>query len=213
LEGNLNRVPRAFYRRHGVLVAPELLGLLLVHETADGVTAGLIVEDEAYIGPEDRACHAYGGRITRRNRAMYGPPGTAYVYFTYGMHYCFNIVAAEEGVPHAILIRALEPIDGLDLMAIRRGRRLPLATGPARVCQAMGIDLSHNGADLVNGELYLAFPPARLSRTFKVGRSPRIGVNYAGEARDYLWRFFIEGNPFVSHTAGSRPGRSGGGRA
>lgn len=198
MKGRFIRIPRSFYRRHGVLLAPQLLGLVLVHETPEGTTAGIIVEDEAYIGPEDRACHAFGGKITRRNRAMYGPPGTAYVYFTYGMHYCFNIVAAEEGVPHAVLIRALEPVEGIELMKIRRHNRFPLTTGPARVCQAMGIDLRHNGADLVEGELYVAFPPPELVRPFKVGRSPRIGVDYAEDARDYLWRFFIEGNPYVS---------------
>lgn len=198
MKEDFSRVPRSFYRRHGVLLAPQLLGLVLVHKTPEGITAGLIVEDEAYIGPEDRACHAFGGKMTRRNRAMYGPPGTAYVYFTYGMHYCFNIVAAEEGVPHAVLIRALEPIEGTELMKIRRQHRLPLATGPARVCQAMGIDLRHNGADLVEGDLYVALPPAKLARPFKVGTSARIGVGYAGDARDYPWRFFIEGNPYVS---------------
>lgn len=196
--GGFSRLPRSFYRRHGLLVAPELIGLLLVHETGEGTTAGLIVEVEAYIGPEDRACHAFGGKVTRRNRAMYGPPGTAYVYFTYGMHHCFNVVVAEEGVPHAVLIRALEPVIGLDLMSERRGGRLPLTTGPARVCQAMGIDLRHNGADLVEGNLYLALPPAGLSRRFEIRSSRRIGVDYAMEAREYPWRFFAAGNRHVT---------------
>lgn len=192
------RLPRNFYRRHGLVLAPELVGLLLVHETPEGVTAGLIVETEAYIGPEDRACHAFAGRITRRNHTMYGPPGTAYVYFTYGMHFCFNVVAAEEGIPHAVLVRALEPVKGENLMRVRRRNRFPLATGPARLCQAMGIDLRHNGADLVEGDLYVALPPARLRRSFEVRASRRIGVDYAGEARNYPWRFFAAGNPYVS---------------
>lgn len=212
------RLPREFYARHGLEVAPELLGLVLVHATPEGLTAGRVVEVEAYLGPEDKACHAYGGKRTRRNQVMWGPPGHAYVYFTYGLHHCLNVVCAQEGIPHAVLIRGLEPLAGLELMAARRGLaadHLPgtgrakahpdrthnkflrlLAAGPARACQAMGITLAQNGADLVTGPLYLVRPPGP-SPTF-IARGPRIGIDYAGEARTYPWRFYLPGNPGVS---------------
>jgi len=189
--GTLVRVPRSFYARHALLVAPELLGLVLIHQRPEGTTAGIISEVEAYVGTEDPACHAYQGRRTRRNNVMYGPPGFAYVYFTYGMHYCFNVVVAEQEVPHAVLVRSLEPLLGQDLMLQRRGGRLPLAEGPARLCQAMAIGQSENGKDLVESNLYIALPPENLLRSFKIEKGPRIGVDYAGAARLYPWRFWI----------------------
>lgn len=212
---------REFFRRHGLEVAPELLGLLLVHEKEEGITAGRIVEVEAYIGPEDRASHAYGGRRTPRNEAMYGPPGHAYVYFTYGMHHCLNVVCSEEGTPHAVLIRSVEPVAGVRLMAQRRGllqrynqllsrdqsspEAVPLklakllCSGPGRLCQSFGITLLQNGADLVRGNLYLAFPSATgLPSRSEVVATKRIGIDYAGEARDYPWRFYLDSSPCVS---------------
>lgn len=208
LEGE--RLPREFYARHGLEVAPELLGLILVHETPEGTTAGRIVEVEAYIGPEDRACHAYRGRRTPRNEVMWGPPGHAYVYFTYGMHHCLNVVCAREGVPHAVLVRGMEPVAGLELMAARRG--IPpdrpadspelwhrLGAGPGRLCQAMGITLAQNGADLVTGPLYIIRPAG--GSVSAVASSPRVGIDYAGEARAYPWRFFVPGSPGVSRPA------------
>lgn len=237
------RLPRAFYARHGLEVAPELLGMILVHETPEGVTAGRIVEVEAYIGPEDRACHAYGGRRTPRNEVMWGPPGHAYVYFTYGMHHCLNVVCAQAGVPHAVLVRGMEPLVGLELMAARRGIAIPpsspsatrphsvagprrsgrgedgdarcadgrdglaslwhrLGAGPGRLCQAMGITLTQNGADLVTGPLYIVRPPGPLAEG--ITSSPRIGIAYAGEARDYPWRFYVPGSPGVSRPQRAR---------
>ena len=222
------RLPRSFYARHGLEVAPDLLGMILVHETPEGTTAGRIVEVEAYIGPGDRACHAFGGRRTPRNEVMWGPPGHAYVYFTYGMHHCLNVVCAQEGVPHAVLVRGIEPVAGLELMAARRGlayrltepaggtgdadrvRRTEemwhlLGAGPARLCQAMGITLAHNGADLVHGPLYIIRPAE--ATVPAVACSPRIGIDYAGEARDYPWRFFVPGSPGVSRPPRT-PGRT-----
>jgi len=206
------RLPRSFYARHGLQVAPELLGLVLVHETPEGTTAGRIVEVEAYIGPEDRACHAFAGRRTRRNEIMWGPAGYAYVYFVYGMHYCLNVVCGEEGTPHAVLIRGMEPVLGLDLMASRRGFVPPsssplprflhmLAAGPGRLCQAMGITTAQNGTDLVTGPLYLVTgkPCSAHEQPPAVACGPRIGIGYAGEAQAYPWRFYIPGSPGVSN--------------
>lgn len=228
------RLPREFYDRHGLEVAPDLLGMILVHETPEGVTAGRIVEVEAYIGPGDRACHAYGGRQTPRNEVMWGPPGHAYVYFTYGMHHCLNVVCAQQGVPHAVLVRGMEPVAGIELMVARRGlghewAGLPrhgraafadrdriqrrtgcahvhtrdlqkfwqrLGAGPGRLCQAMGITRAQNGADLVRSLLYIVRPPEAAAPA--VACSPRIGIDYAGEARDYPWRFYVPGSPGVS---------------
>lgn len=209
------RLPREFYARHGLEVAPELLGMVLVHETPGGITAGRIVEVEAYVGPEDRACHAFGGRRTRRNEVMWGPAGHAYVYFTYGMHHCLNLVCADPGIPHAVLVRGMEPLVGLELMAARRGITLPprahpggppdrhpeallhrLGAGPGRLCRSMGITLAQNGADLVTGPLYVVRPPGPPAQP--VAASPRIGIEYAEEARHYPWRFYLPGSPGVS---------------
>ena len=191
----LPRLPKAFYARRALLVAPDLLGKVLVHDTENGLTAGIITETEAYEGPEDRACHAFGGRRTARNEPLYGPPGRAYVYFTYGMHFLFNAVTAEEETPHAVLVRSLMPVTGLELMFRRRNGRIPLAEGPGRLCQAMGIRRAQNTGDLLAGPLYIAYPPedlsADMSGNYEIQRTPRIGVDYSGEAKDYPWRFVM----------------------
>ena len=175
-----------------------LLGKLLVHDSPEGRTAGMIVEAEAYCGPEDDAAHSFGGRRTARTEAMYGPAGQAYVFRLYGMHRCFNVVTASAGEPQAVLIRALEPVEGLALMAQRRGtaeKRL-LCSGPGRLCQAMGIGMEHYGQDLFSGSLrleeYRTFPPEA------IGVSPRVNVDYAETYRDRLWRFFLRESPYVS---------------
>ncbi|MBI1815593.1 MAG: DNA-3-methyladenine glycosylase [Deltaproteobacteria bacterium] len=196
-----SRLTRRFFARDAVTVAKALLGAILVHETSDGLTSGRIVEVEAYRGPEDRAAHSYGGRRTPRNEVMYGPAGHAYVYFVYGMHYCCNVVAAAVDVPEAILIRALEPVDGVDLMRARRGcdERTPvaaLARGPANLCRAMGIDRAANGADLLAGPLRVVrgrrVPPARIAA------APRVGIDYAGPHARRLWRFYDDASDAVS---------------
>lgn len=175
-----------------------LLGKLLVHESPQGRTAGMIVEAEAYCGPFDDAAHSFGGRRTARTEAMYAPPGHAYVFRLYGMHCCFNVVTASAGEPQAVLIRALEPVEGLALMGSRRGssdRRL-LCSGPGRLCQAMGIGMEHYGQDLFSGSLrleeYRVFSPEEICV------SPRVNVDYAAEYRDRLWRFFLKDSPCVS---------------
>lgn len=187
----LSRLPKEFYAARALDLAPRLLGMILVHDTPDGVTAGRVIESEAYEAPEDRACHAFGGRRTERTEVMYGPPGHAYVYFTYGMHWMFNVVAAPAETPHAVLIRSLEPVLGVALMSERRGGMLPLAEGPARMCQAMGISRIDNGKDLASSNLYIAQPPKSLSEQSRYLVTKRVGVGNSGEARDYLWRFVV----------------------
>ncbi len=185
----LRRVPREFYEFRALDLAPRLLGMILAHETPDGLAAGRVTETEAYEGPEDRACHAFGGRRTARTELMFGPPGYAYVYFTYGMHWMFNVVAGQKETPHAVLVRSIEPLTGLDLMARRRNGALPLAEGPARMTQALGITGADNGKDLVSSDLYIAFPPKGMDSRVDYLVTKRIGVDNSGEARDYPWRF------------------------
>jgi len=192
---------RSFFARDAVTLARALLGMVLVHETADGRTAGRIVEVEAYRGPEDRAAHSYGGRRTARNEVMYGPQGRAYVFFVYGMHYCVNVVAAGVDEPEAVLIRALEPVDGIELMRARRrvDHRTPdaaLARGPANLCRAMGIDRALNGADLLAGSLRLE--SGRRLRRSCLAAAPRVGVDYAGDHARRLWRFYDRTSDAVS---------------
>lgn len=175
-----------------------LLGKLLVHDSPEGLCAGMIVEAEAYCGPFDDAAHSFGGRRTTRTEAMYGPPGRAYVFRLYGMHRCFNVVTASAGEPQAVLIRALEPVEGLALMAERRGgaEKRMLCSGPGRLCQAMGIGMEHYGEDLFSGSLrleeYRAFSPEEICL------SPRVNVDYATSYKDRLWRFFLQESPYVS---------------
>jgi len=191
---------RSFYLAPTLTVARRLLGKVLFHETADGVAAGRIVETEAYRGPADRAAHSRGGHRSARNEVMYGPPGHAYVYFIYGMHHCVNVVTQSAGVPEAVLIRALEPVAGIDLMRRRRGILVGpawrLCRGPGSLCQALGIDRARNGADLVRGALrVLDRPDVPRGR---IARSARIGVAYAGQDAARPWRFFVSGTPAVS---------------
>ena len=190
------RLPREFYARSVLAVAREVIGKLLVHRTPEGEAAGRIVEAEAYRGPADLAAHSARG-LTRRTAAMYGPPGHAYVYLLYGVSWAMNLVTADEGAPHAVLIRALEPVRGIELMAQRRNRPADsreLANGPGKLTQALGINGAHYGADLCDGALFLE----EGSRLAPIGRSPRINVTYAGAWANRPWRFFERGNPFIS---------------
>ncbi|MGC4094833.1 MAG: DNA-3-methyladenine glycosylase [Polyangiaceae bacterium] len=189
-------LPRSFYAQPVLSVAKSALGKILVHESPEGRVSGRIVETEAYRGPEDRAAHSFGGRRTPRTEAMFGPPGFAYVFFVYGMHWHFNLVTTAEGAPEAVLIRALEPLEGVELMAKRRGRRadaLELTNGPGKLCQAMGIDRALYGADLTGDRLYLLD-----GDTPRASRSPRIGVDYAKEWAEKPWRFFDAQSRYVS---------------
>ncbi len=195
---SLEKLSREFYARDAVTVARELLGKLLVHDALEGRTSGYIVEAEAYVGPLDRAAHSYGGKMTRRNRAMFGPPGHAYIYLIYGMYDCFNVVTAEEGSPQAVLIRALEPFEGLELMRRRRGTHDPrkLTSGPGRLTQAMGITRELYGVDLLGDRLYLT--AGREVSATEVLATPRINVDYAGEWKDRPWRFVVRDSRYLS---------------
>lgn len=185
-------------------VARDVIGQLLVHETTAGLTVGRIVEAEAYRGPEDRAAHSFGGRRTERTEVMYGEPGLAYVFFVYGMHWHLNLVTTRRDSPHAVLLRAVEPVLGAELMAARRG--LPsgdvnLTNGPGKLCQAFGVDRRHYGADLTQGALFLS--PGDAPRG-KIARSARIGVDYAEAWAERPWRFFEQGNRWVSRARPSK---------
>lgn len=206
--GSLPLAPR-FYDRDTALVARELLGAVLECRMPEGLTRGRIVETEAYLGPHDPACHAAAG-LTERNRALHGPPGTAYVYFIYGMHWCVNAVTRETGHGSAVLIRALEPLDGLAMMRARRGARLEreLTSGPARLCEALGIDGRLNGAPLDRGVLrILAGTPVPAAA---VGVSARVGIR---QAADWPLRFFVRGSPWVSRAPGLPRARDDRGRS
>lgn len=194
------KLSREFYRRSDVLtVSKELLGKLLVVPGSDGKRiSGKIVEVEAYRGPEDRASHAYGGRRTKRTETMYNPGGVAYVYFVYGMYYQFNVVSGVEDIPHAILVRALEPVEGLDIMRARRHSHPDhnLTNGPGKLCIAMGIDRQLDGADLLGDRVWLEDFEKISPR--RIARGPRIGIDYAEEWITKPWRFWIRDNRFVS---------------
>lgn len=199
------RLPRAFYARPTLQVAEELIGKVLVHRTPAGLTSGVIVEVEAYIGESDPACHAAPGP-TQRNAPLYGPPGHVYVYLNYGVHYLVNVVTEQKGSPAAVLIRALEPLDGVPLMRKRRARNrtarrsvwrrtiaeYELCKGPGNVTHAMGISLRQNWGDLVRGTLFIE---DRGHRTGTAAWSPRIGIT---KGTDKRWRCYASGSSSVS---------------
>jgi DNA-3-methyladenine glycosylase len=185
-------------------VARDVIGKLLVHRTTAGITVGRVVEAEAYRGPEDRAAHSFGGRRTARTEVMFGEPGLAYVFFVYGMHWHLNLVTTRRDAPHAVLLRAVEPVLGAELMAERRGLskdQVSLTNGPGKLCQAFGIDRQHYGVDLTQGALFLS--ESSIPRG-KLGRSARIGVDYAESWAERPWRFFEQGNRYVSRARPSR---------
>lgn len=189
-------LPRRFYNRDVTTVTRALLGRHLIHESPQGTTVGRIVEVEAYLSEGDPSCHGARGK-TRRNEALFGPPGRAYVYAIHS-RWCLNAVAEPENIACAALIRAVEPLEGIDLMRARREREslLDLARGPGRLCQAFGIDKAQNHWDLTLGEkLWIAATPRPLARSEVVGISPRIGVT---SAHELPLRFFIAGSRWVS---------------
>ena len=201
----MKKLNREFYNRDSIIVAKELLGKILVHKLGDQRISARIVETEAYMGFEDKAAHSYGGKRTPRVEVMYGDPGFSYVFIIYGMYCCFNIVTREKGNPQAILIRAAEPAEGVEWMAQRRFgesyeqltkiQRRSLTNGPGKLCGALSIDRSLNGLDLCGSEIYLEEDNGE---RFSIVTTKRVGVDYAEEAKDYPWRFYIEGNEYVS---------------
>jgi DNA-3-methyladenine glycosylase len=197
-------LPPSFYARPTVRVARDLLGQILVHETPQGIAAGRIAEVEAYLPKNDPGCHAARGR-TPRNQVMFGPPGHAYVYFCYGNHYLFNVVTEKNGIPGAVLIRALEPVKGLNLMARRRGDpKMPfrnLTNGPGKLVQALGIERGHNREPICGKPLYIQ----RAKRTGKVEATTRIGIT---EGSELPLRFYLQGSAYLSVKPGAdRPSK------
>jgi len=194
----VNPLPRDFYARDTPIVARELLGCFLETKVGGRLTSGRIVEVEAYVGPHDPAAHGYRARRTQRNAALFGPPGASYVYFIYGMHWCVNAVTETGGYPAAVLIRALEPLEGVSLMERRRGvaKRRDLCSGPGKLCQALGITGSMN-ARLLDGKQIRIVSP-RTGRTVEIQSTTRIGIS---RAVDWPLRFVEAGSRWLSRPA------------
>jgi len=197
-----NYLNREFYNRNTLVVAEELLGKYMVKRYRDELIVGRITETEAYIGAIDKACHAYGGRRTPRTETLYMQEGHAYVYFIYGMYYCMNIVTEAEGVASAVLIRGVEIVEGRAQAAIMRYGKpweeltayqsKNFSNGPGKLCKAMGITTEDNKKDLCSQDFYITDRIGKhREEVFAVKTSPRIGIDYAEEAKDFMWRFFI----------------------
>ena len=205
LNKTIQKLGPEFYNRPDVVkVAKELLGKIIVTQFNGQYTSGRIVETEAYAGAIDRASHAWGGRRTTRTEVMFGQAGTAYVYLCYGIHHLFNVVTNAEGIPHAILVRALEPLVGLDIMLARTGKKKAdhtLTRGPGNVSRALGIFTKHTGLSLLGNELFIATDGFMLKKKDIVA-TPRIGVDYAGEHAFWDYRFVVRGSPYVSGKKG-----------
>jgi len=189
------KLEREFYLRDGLTVARELIGKKLVTNLSEGLTSGIIVETEAYMGAIDAASHAYKGK-TKRTKIFYGAGGFVYVYLIYGMYLCTNVIANVENVPEAVLIRALEPVDGVELMKRRRNKNnlRELCSGPGKLSQALGITKNFYGADLCGNEIFIKVAEENLL----VEATKRINVDYAGAAANYLWRFVAADSNFLS---------------
>ncbi|HEV8592400.1 MAG TPA: DNA-3-methyladenine glycosylase [Pyrinomonadaceae bacterium] len=194
------KLSREFFTRPDtVQIANDLLGKLLVVPTADGTrVSGMIVETEAYLGVEDRAAHSYGGRRTARNEITYAEGGHVYVFFVYGMYYQLNFVTGFVDHPYVVLIRAVEPVEGIEIMLERRGemKDANLTSGPGKLCIALGIDRRLNGENLSGDKIWVEDHKKFSTKQIAVG--PRVGIDYAGEDVDKLWRFWVNGNPYVS---------------
>jgi len=201
MPGSLKKLDHSFYdRKNVVLIARELLGKILVTQFDGMRTSGRIVETEAYNGIVDRASHAFGGRRTNRSEHIYGNPGTAYIYICYGMHHLFNVVTNKKDIPHAILIRALEPIEGINYMLKRVGKPLAdytLTKGPGNLARALGISKMHTGGSLFSEEIFIEDDGLRYKKN-QIVITHRIGVDYAGTDAQLPYRFIVKGNPYVS---------------
>ena len=198
----MKRLPREFYLREDTIaVAKDLLGKLLVVPDQEGKrVSGLIVELEAYLGVDDKAAHSFGGRRTARNEVTFGIGGHAYVFFIYGMYYQLNFVTGPADHPHVVLIRAVEPIEGIGRMRERRGsmKDKNLTSGPGKLCIAFGIDRAQNGADLTGNTIWVEEQRSFVEDQIASGK--RIGIDYAAEDAEKPWRFWVKGNEFVSRT-------------
>lgn len=199
----MKKVPLSFYNRKDVVkIARELLGKIIVTNLNGVVTSGRIVETEAYIGITDKASHSFGGKRTARNEHMYSRPGAAYIYICYGMHQMMNIVTNKKEIPDAVLIRAIEPMEGIDIMLKRTGKKLldkTLTRGPGNVGKALGIFKRHSGSYLLDDEIYLLDDNFKI-KSGAIGVSKRIGVESAGADGLLPYRFYVKGNKYVSRT-------------
>jgi len=201
VEQNLYKLPQGFYRRNNVVtIAKELLGKLLITNFNGTVTSGRIVETEAYNGVVDKASHSYNGRRTNRTETMYANGGVAYVYLCYGVHHLFNVVTSIENIPHAVLIRAVEPVTGVETMLLRT-RKIKqdhsLTKGPGNVSKALGIVTKYSGADLLSDDMFIVDDGFILQKK-NIVATPRIGVDYAGDDALLPYRFIVKDNPYVS---------------
>lgn len=196
-----DKLPRSFFAREDVVsIARELLGMWLVTRFSGVITVGMIVETEAYAGTQDKASHAWNERRTPRTEVMYGPPGHAYVYLCYGIHHLFNVVTNAEDIPHAVLIRALQPVKGEAAMSRRTGKTVhdaSITRGPGNLSRAMAIDVRFSGEDLQRNRIFIARGDQVVDET-NILRSPRIGVGYAGTDALLPYRFYLRNNPYVS---------------
>jgi len=213
---NVKILREDFYGRNTLKVAQELLGKFLIHEVDGEIIGGKIVETEAYCGITDKGAHVYGGKKTLRTKTLYEQEGTAYIYSIYGMYVCLNAITEREGEPQGVLIRGLEPLMGLDFMASKRSKKnynellkkevLNLTSGPSKLCMALDITKRLNNTLFWDGEMYITQKDEELKALFeirestcgKIIKSKRIGIDYAKEAIDYLYRFYYEDNPYVS---------------
>ena len=197
----MTKLPAKFYERGDILaISRELLGKVLYTQFDDKLTSGIIVETEAYAGETDRASHAYRGKRTQRTEVMYASGGTAYIYLCYGIHHLFNVVTNFEGIPHAVLIRAIEPKDGIEIMLQRRNKKIvnqSLTAGPGALTQALGITVANSGASLKDNLIWLEDQNIFYSNQDIIA-GPRVGVQYAGKDAQKSWRFQIENSPYVS---------------
>ncbi|MBK8522419.1 MAG: DNA-3-methyladenine glycosylase [Ferruginibacter sp.] len=197
----MKKLTTQFYKRTDVLlIAKELIGKILVTDFNGVITSGRIVETEAYIGLTDKASHSFGGKRTTRNEHMYADAGIAYVYICFGMHHLFNVVTNAANIPDAVLIRAVEPIAGIDAMLTRTGKTKldnSLTKGPGNAAKALGISKVHSGINLRKNEIYIADDGFKITET-EIGISRRIGVEGSGDAAILPYRFYIRGNVFVS---------------
>ncbi len=200
------KLHHSFYLQNTLTVAQNLLGCILVHKLPEGMVSGVIVETEAYMGITDKGAHSYGGKHTPRMDPLYKRGGYAYIYQLHGYNYCINVVTEEKDVPRAVLIRALEPLEGLGLMARRRGVDISsgklknvknLTNGPSKLCQALAIDTSLNGVDLLGDELYIT---KGRDLENEIVATPRINIDYAEEYKDEPWRFILKRNDFLSRS-------------
>lgn len=197
----MKKLSYSFYNRPDVVkIAKELIGKVIVTRFDGLLTSGRIVETEAYAGPIDRASHAWNGRRTDRTEIMYSKGGNAYVYLCYGIHHLFNVVTNAKDIPHAILVRAVEPLEGIDIMLLRTGKKkadYTLTRGPGNVSKALGIFTHHTGFNLLSDELFIASDDVVLKKNDIIA-TPRIGVDYAGEDAKLPYRFILKNNPYVS---------------